>query len=124
MKKGLSQKLLIGKVDPKNPGVMICEKETTSEIEESEIPADPVAIVDQDQGTNNWKPRQCYYNLIRAGFLTEETNKNIVTQDHITDDVIKRVKAAWNLDKTGDETESNEVAWWLRKCCAKTVKLY
>ena len=117
MKKGLAQKLLIGKLN--DQGEMNCEMEETAEIEESEVPSVPVDIMEEDLAP---KQKQCYYNLIRGEFLTEETNRNKVRSDHITDEVLQRVKAALDPDRA-DKTESNEYAWWLRKCCAKTVPL-
>jgi len=106
-KKGLAQKLRIGKSDPDDISKMICTDDDTAEIEEDEVPKDPEDLSQVDRmDTAAPELNKCLRVINREGWLKNAKN----TFDLPYGEVAKSLPL------------SNERAWWSRKCCSVSAK--
>ena len=106
MTKGAAQKLTIGRSVEGKPYKMECLKDVdTPEVamkDLSPLPTDDVSL-DENRA---WNKAKCQRATQDGGFLTRQQSFD----DLATGEVAKLLG------------ESNEHAWWLRKCCAKSAK--
>jgi len=109
-KKGAAQQFRIGKSDPEDPSKMICMPidHDTAEIEVSEVPEHPHDIPEEDvfKPTEEYNVDHCMRVLYRGGWLEANSNNYGLNFGEVAQDL----------------PDSNEQAWWLRKCCARTAK--
>jgi len=105
MTKGLAQKLIIGKSDASDPSRMIClEEADKAEVEEQPVSSLPQDDVYEDD-YREWYSDKCARVLKIGGWIPKGKL-----------DALQAGVVAQSLQY------SNERAWWLRKCCAKTAK--
>jgi len=104
--KGLAQKLKIGKSDPNDPSKMICDEENDkAEIPDTDVePLSPIPAEDVEGA-------RCL-DVLKRG--TEMGIPWIVKKKKMEDLDVEALQASLE--------DSNERAWWLRKCCATTAQ--
>ena len=111
MTKGLAQKLLLGKSDPKNPTNMICNDDDTAEIGETDVaevtPLPKANVFTEDQ-TDAKQAQKCVRVMNLEGWMQGYAD--------LLDLPIGKVQESL--------ADSNERGWWLRKCCARTAKFF
>jgi len=108
MTKGLAQQLIIGKSMPEQPSKMIC----LSGVDTAEVGMTPVSSLPADdvykEENKAWNQENCLKKTRKGGWLeAEDTFEELETGE-----------VAKSLE------DSNEYAWWLRKCCAKSAKFF
>lgn len=114
--KGPNTKLIIGKSDPNDRSKAICHEDLdTKEIPDEQVqPLMPVPTADEeferDEKTQNWVAANKCIRVLKRG---TELGTKWLTTDNPADIDFEALVAS--LD------DSNERAWWLRKCCATTA---
>jgi len=109
MTKGLAQQLKIGRSISGQPSKMKCLSGVdTAEVDMtpvSDLPADDVVYKEENE---EWNKKKCLKKTIEGGWLGAE-------------DTFEELETGEVAKSLGD---SNEYAWWLRKCCAKSAKFF
>ena len=130
--KGMAQRFIIGKSDPDDRSKMICrndiDKTEIEKVEElSPVPSEDDSFarlswegIFKDEGFSSKYPSgqdKCYKTIQKGGSMGYGWVK-----DGIRLSGIKKGKFYPEVIRNSLK-DSNEFAWWLRKCCASTAKL-
>lgn len=150
MKKGAAQKLLIGQRSPDDITKMVCKKVDTAQVKPEEVklsakPEDDVYVGAEGDDPAILKIKskcKCGKIAWKAGWVEKSQCEKSEIEKYADENKPwdwgkEKFTQAWQLDEKDSEYEmkmevgvvtermadSNEYAWYMRKCCARSARL-